>query len=140
MNCKEIKETLFLAGTGELDAAAERGLEDHLKSCPGCRQEAALQKRLIGSLPRPPRLSDAYWDAYTQKILDRLEGNAARRPAPAWRWAAAFALGVILIGGTTFSFRKIQEKKKTEEVVANLEVLENLNLLASEDFDKWSVQ
>lgn len=87
-----------------------------------------------------PKRSEAYWESYTQIILARLEMRRSKSPVPAWRWATALALCFIMIGGSVLHQRRARNAAEIEEVIANLEVFENLNLLTKEDFEKWTVQ
>ena len=139
MNCREFEGLIQKYPAGKLGLDEENAVLEHLEVCSTCSLGLSAPETLIKSLPWPPKFSEAYWEAYNRKVINRLESRRKSPPAFAWRWASAAALCFMLVGGAVF-YNRTQERKRTEEVIANLDVLENLNVLTSEDFDKWAVQ
>jgi predicted anti-sigma-YlaC factor YlaD len=131
IKCTEIKELLWQYHAGETDPLQTHAVQSHLKECSNCLNELNEIKGVLQHLPGVPKHSDAYWEAYTQTIVDRLNKESAASPLILWRWAAVTALLTVLVGGTVF--HRIQEKKKVQEIVANMELLDNLEVLERGD-------
>ena len=102
-DCTSTTVSLGAYVIGALDATERAQVEQHLATCPECRDELAKLAPLPGLLSRldvdevlsgPPAVDDA--------MLDRLLAAAAgeRRRASRARWLAAAAAVVVLGGGT----------------------------------------
>lgn len=133
MNCKEIKEHLWAYLTGEIDPALTQIIEGHAGPCSVCSKEVSLLRNIIENLPETPKYSDAYWESYSDKIINRLQNEKVGKPFLSLRVAMAMALLFVIAGSVTFY--RVEEKKKIDEIVSELELLENLGILEREDFD-----
>lgn len=61
---------------GELDAAAQRTLEEHLRACSSCRREFESMKRLVvgtGETFRMVEPPEVLWDTFLDEVYNRLE-------------------------------------------------------------------
>jgi len=85
---------------GELREAEAHDVEAHLRSCPNCRagHERVLALRAALEQHAPPLAAPDRLRAAVQARLETA-GIVARRPW-AWRWLAAAAAVVAVIGGT----------------------------------------
>jgi len=98
MNCDAARDLIdpFLAGT--LDAAGRRDLEEHLATCPACREtleDATALRPATAALPRSIDPPHDLWPAITR----RLSRRAAR---PRWQIAAlAAAAALVLMAGSS---------------------------------------
>ena len=137
MDCKHIKDQLWLYQVGEIDPATAFSVEQHLVDCQACAKELESISELIGNMPERPRLPDSYWEAYSDKVMSQVDVQPQEEPMMSWRWAPAFALGLTLISGVVFyKVKEMNEVRKTEEIISQLEILDNLNVLEREDFDQ----
>ena len=137
MQCKDVQETLWLLQSGEADPRSRAQMEEHLRGCPACSREGLALKAVIQNLPKAPRLAESYWNAYNQKILRRLEGKRAVQPLSFGRWVPAMAVGLLLLAGIGIrQYHQYGEKKRIEEIVAHIDVLDNLEILERDDFEK----
>lgn len=136
MKCDEIKEQLWLYQTGELESSSADFIRVHLKECGKCRMELALLEKFFQRLPGKPKFSESDWDRYTARILNRLEERRSAVPLGSWRWAPAFALGLVLVFGGIFYRIHDRQKSDHKEIIARLDVLENLDLLERDDFEE----
>jgi hypothetical protein len=102
---------------GRLAGAERLRVEEHVRGCALCTREVALQRRLCEVLTEPERVTYAPGPSL-RKLMDRIEGRAARRPlesrvprlrrfaprgAAAWRppglaWAASVLLAIGFLG------------------------------------------
>jgi len=100
MRCAEVEDRIGALADGELVEAEARDALEHLRSCPTCRaaHERVLALRTALEQHAPPLAAP---DRLRTAVRARLEGPglAARRPV-SWRWLAAAAVAVALIGGT----------------------------------------
>jgi hypothetical protein len=93
-------EALF----GDLPPGDQTRLDDHLQACDACAAEfASLQSTLeVTAAYERPQRSDAYWDAFSERLYKRVEQEPAAAPAdaavPSWTdrlatwWASRPAL------------------------------------------------
>jgi len=110
------EESWFLLpwfANGRLAGAQRALVEEHLRECPACAEEAELQRHMCAALTEPERVTYAPGPSF-RKLMERIDGQA---PAPtrlaavartraagshltaAWRppgfaWAASFLLTV----------------------------------------------
>lgn len=98
---------------GRLGGAERARLEPHLRGCPECARELALQRLWCSALTGPERVTYAPGPSF-RKLVERIDAEPAARAAPAsspaarleraraaWRppglaWAASFVLCVAL--------------------------------------------
>jgi hypothetical protein len=104
MNCDDIRQELELLASGELDDAAARQVEEHLRDCDECSRRYAMMSRLAERLKRLP---DAYRPTLDleEAIMGEMRQEARRERQQGrgfWRsraWVAAAAvLALCLIG------------------------------------------
>ena len=106
MNCREVRPLLMAWIDSELDTRTTVEIEQHLSACAPCRLRAEAERRVEEALAAAlagdgERCPPAVW----QRIVDRLAGEPALRPArPRWRRAAvlvplALAAGLALAVG-----------------------------------------
>ncbi|HET9707480.1 MAG TPA: anti-sigma factor [Gemmatimonadales bacterium] len=100
MRCRDLEQRIGALADGELVEAEARDVEEHLRSCPTCRaaHERVLALRTALEQHAPPLAAP---DRLRAAVHARLEtaGIVSRRPV-AWRWLAAAAALVAVIGGT----------------------------------------
>jgi len=110
MNCSQIQKLLQPHQDGELDAAHEMQVEEHLADCPQCFGIARKLSTLRGALQNDS-LRFAAPDALCQSIRAAIAGAAeaerdtsVARPWPRpWAWAAAAVL--LTVAAFSFQFR-----------------------------------
>jgi hypothetical protein len=77
MNCKRAQAQVALAVGGDLDDAAERELQEHLESCPGCRrheqQMTDTWELLLDREDEPADPHDSVWPDLQVRLPDRRE-------------------------------------------------------------------
>jgi anti-sigma factor RsiW len=98
MTCYETATTIAAYADGEMDGAARRTFEAHLRDCAGCAQRVddlvALRAQIRSEVPRhaaPMHLRGRVQDAAAMAALPARAERAAR-----WRWLGAGALGGAL--------------------------------------------
>jgi anti-sigma factor RsiW len=99
--CDEMKAALVELVFGELDAEIGMRLDQHLASCPECREE---ERRLLGlrdEVRGAPERPDAELRACVRAALPRERSPGAvailRRPVPAYVAIAACLFGALLV-------------------------------------------
>ncbi|HHP7239924.1 anti-sigma factor family protein [Longibacter sp.] len=102
--CPTFKPLMTEALFGDLPPGDQTRLDDHLKACDACAAEfASLQSTLeVASAYERPQRSDAYWDAFSERLYERVEQEPSAAPAdaavPSWTdrlatwWASRPAL------------------------------------------------
>jgi anti-sigma-K factor RskA len=81
---------------GELDAAEERSVEEHLENCASCSEEAESLRLVHGHLVEFAAASEAPPEHLKDRAVAGLPEPTARRTVPAWAAAAAAVLLVAL--------------------------------------------
>lgn len=106
IDCNHSDRLLAAALAGEpLTATQQEALAAHRAACPGCAVAyAALQAR-----PPRPALPPAYWDAFADRLADRLEAEAhaaqrSRTRAPAAPWTRLRSRWEHFLGGHAFAW------------------------------------
>ena len=100
MRCAEMQEQIGALVDGELGEAEARDVTEHLRSCPSCRaaHERVLALRAALEQHAPPLAAP---DRLRAAVRGRLDTAGIRIRAPrAWRWLAAAAALVAVVGGT----------------------------------------
>jgi anti-sigma factor RsiW len=148
-SCTAFSEALLLDVHGELPHKDRPIWEDHLKTCPGCREE---QQRLIAMLERvretlqAPELSEGDERALQGVISNKLK----RYSEDSWfkRWAASLSLpplpalaavSLVMLGVGWFLLKGSQGPQmnqsmaqlgtEEQEIVQQYDLLANLDLL-----------
>jgi hypothetical protein len=117
---------------GRLSGAERLRVEEHVRGCPLCTKEVALQRRLCDALTEPERVTYAPGPSF-RKLMDRIDGRVpvtpleprvarlrqfAARRSSAWRppglaWAASFLLLVGFVGLAATAHRWSQPRYTT---------------------------
>ena len=91
-----LRELVAAFADGELPAGERETVEEHLRSCEGCRRELALQETIRAALVREPGM------AASPALRRRIEwmGDPVAAPAPLWgrRWAVSAAAALVVMG------------------------------------------
>jgi hypothetical protein len=84
---------------GEMEPAACRELEAHLRACPGCSAEAEHIRRALALLEtvEAPDPGPLYWSSFGPRLRARLAASARRRRA--LRLAAVAAAAALAVAG-----------------------------------------
>ncbi len=135
MNCENARLLAGLYDDDELGAESARELKEHLNVCADCANVLAEREKIVSRLPGLPELPQSYWDSYKRTIMERIAKPQPMILRPQWRWATALALCFFVTGGV-FLY-KVREYQKMNAVYTEMEILENLEVLSHEDFNKW---
>jgi anti-sigma-K factor RskA len=81
---------------GELDAAEERAVEEHLENCASCSEEAESLRLVHGHLVEFAAASEAPPENLKDRAVAGLPAPTGRRTVPAWAAAAAAVLLLAL--------------------------------------------
>jgi anti-sigma factor RsiW len=120
---------------GALPAGRRAEVERHLAACAGCRAEReklAGAVALLGALPPPPGPSPFF----TARLAARLAAEAAPRPGPlawlgAWRWRLAVPATALAAAAAMTVVAVRQQRAEEAALAANLELLEDYEVVAS---------
>jgi len=88
--CPKFKPLLTEALFADLPPGDRSRLDDHLQTCDACAAEfASLQSTLeVTAAYERPQRSEAYWDAFSERLYERVEHQPATIPAdaaaPSW--------------------------------------------------------
>lgn len=103
MNCRKARKWLLLHDAGELSPDRETRLHRHLVRCAACRDFAASMQELrrevrakIEVPPTPPPSVEAILSAAGDPEVPLESCAHAEAPRPAWGWAVAAALGLVV--------------------------------------------
>ncbi len=144
MNCERAKKHLGLYKTGDIEPSLALAIEQHLAGCAHCTKERETVEQILGNMPQAPKLSETYWESYTDEIMERIRATNEAPPIRLLRGVPAFSVGLALVTSAVFykiyKMKETRENEKTAEVINHLEVLDNLNLLDREDFDQLAEQ
>jgi anti-sigma factor RsiW len=128
--CEDIRELLSARIDGELSEAESRKLDEHLGSCPACREELVELERVwralevLGDVKVPPGLEERT----LARVLsaERRPGAPSRRSRWAYPLATAAAIFAILAVGSLLVMNSTAE---TRQIVRNIDLLENLDVI-----------
>lgn len=140
--CRTLEADLVLFHYRDLAAAERVNVENHIKSCAGCR---AYLKELAALLPLTAKTDEPaqeFWRDYNRELRDKLDAATARR---AWwpnvttiiqpRLLVGFAVAAVLV--LTITFGKNIWSPKTvlqdDELIEALPVAENLEFFRAMD-------
>ena len=148
--CEHLKENLTLYTYGELDPVPSREVENHLKSCEGCRQEHRRLSTILAKVKETgaaPQLSPLEARAMASDIRRKLKAGPRRtwwqpyldltpsRLIPAAVMTAALIIAVAVIGylnlSKTTGIPPVSMNQNEELMLSDkdLEILDNLELL-----------
>jgi anti-sigma factor RsiW len=139
--CKKVKKHLIEYYYDELDAGMREKIEEHLKSCTGCRSEFEATRQVLDKVLRSSErdLSRAVQDRIKTQVrskIERPDGTPVRFFTTRWIPVVASIMVVLFAGTATFHFLSSKnqgngdETKEIElEVAENLEMLENMELI-----------
>jgi len=96
----EAEELLPWYASGRLDPADRLLVEEHLSSCPGCREQLTLERRVIREFRSLAPEMDAGW----ARLLSRVAPPPAPRkePRPMWRMAGHPAVATLAAAQVAF--------------------------------------
>jgi anti-sigma factor RsiW len=100
MNCKAIERLILEAEERPLGETRRRAVEDHLRTCPGCRAFRAGRRALRENLSSlaEPRLPPALDERTRRLCLETLvSGRGADSPAPAGRRVPVPVIAVAVL-------------------------------------------
>jgi hypothetical protein len=105
MNCASFENRLTEMLEGQTGDATLAELRRHAEECPACNGAAALVE--LAALPVQERDSlelppDSYWEGFNASVANRLDRDAARRPAGGWRRYAVVATVVVALSAGWF--------------------------------------
>ncbi len=132
MVCKEWKEKLDAYVDGELPAAQERALAEHLRGCAGCAAESlsrVQQKRALTNAGKR-YVADA---AFRQRIQQSISGG--RRATGKWLWFPVLAatMALVIAGAMLFSFNR--ERRSDQRLLSELADLHVATLASANPVD-----
>jgi len=128
--CEDIRELLSARIDGELSEAESRTLDEHLSSCPACRQELAELERVwrgldvLGDVTVPPGLEG--------RIMGRVLSGLRRPDARSWRvrWAYPLATAAAMLAALGVGVLLVRNSNtETQQIVRNIDLLQNLDVL-----------
>ena len=139
MECK-VRQHLTAYLDGELPAALRTEVAEHLAGCPACArelEELRLAHSLLERWATPEPSSEARARAWRALRRERRPAAQPARERPGWvrplvRYALPLAAGVLLVVLVTVH-RERRGPTVPDEVIAELPVLENLEMLEALD-------
>jgi len=121
MSCRDVRKLLPRYVDGDLPPLDVARVAEHLEGCADCRRRLELQRRLAGMLahlpePKGAAAGEARLRARMAAALEGEERRRARRGAlerwgNALGWAAASAVGLLLIAGVILTGRPLVEQR-----------------------------
>ncbi|MEE8119515.1 MAG: zf-HC2 domain-containing protein [Gammaproteobacteria bacterium] len=122
MNCKQLIEQLDALLEGELSAAEERPLREHLSECKSCEELHRKHRRLLENAAMLARNIEPPVDLWPG--IEARISNRARQPVFGIRAAAATAvLGFAALIALTVQQPNVNREVKLESVVTTTEPL-----------------
>ena len=104
---EEIRELLTLAAAGALSGDEQKQVEEHLRSCPGCKAEFAAWGLLTGALEQMPTPQAPMGLVERTRLrLEKQAELAAERRQQHWLffWLTVFAWATTLLTLPLFQF------------------------------------
>jgi anti-sigma factor RsiW len=96
MNCEQIGELCSSYLSGELTPDQVRELEAHLRSCPACATEVALQRRVDAELRSTVMAEEVDASAIEQRVRQFIAHTQTHKRHSGWRVVAVIAAGLVL--------------------------------------------
>lgn len=91
--------TLLAARAAGLNGEQRRALDEHLRQCPGCREEARLLDQIAADLTSVPGLGPAARERTLERALRQGRAQDGARPRAAWKMKVALAGGAMAVAG-----------------------------------------
>jgi len=121
MNCRHVRALLPRYVDGELAAEDMARVAEHLAGCPACQRRLAVHRQMpamLAELPQP-RGASAGEELLRARISTALEAERRRqarwgvldRWGNALGWAAASAVGLLLVAGVILTGRPLVEQR-----------------------------
>ena len=103
MKCKKSKEKIILYLYGELSESEKADLENHVKTCPACKEDFEYTKKVFQLIDDSKEDSPAAnWDKCWREIGVGVQAEPRTRKsfflAPRWVYAAAGMLFIFILG------------------------------------------
>ena len=93
LDCAAVRAKLQDYVTRELAPDERRMIDEHLLTCPECRQELALMTIVVTNLDHQPVLEPG--PDFSARVMARLPARVARTVSPLWSLAALPVLGLL---------------------------------------------
>lgn len=132
--CRYREEDLLLFYYGELDPTTRSCVEEHLESCPDCRDLLQHLTCFLDNIPRPELdISPSEIDRFTAWVAERAGAGRPWRPTfPVWGGALA-AAAVLIVTLMAERPQPLPPAGTGSTQLAELEILQSLELL--QDFE-----
>jgi putative zinc finger protein len=100
--CEETLKAVTHLAAGEIDPAARRELEAHLRVCPVCSHEATDLRLVLQAIQKAdtPDPGESYWSAFDGRLRQRIVRSgfqSRRRRALVLAAAAVLVAGLVLV-------------------------------------------
>lgn len=130
--CREIRQALGVYVLGAIDPAERAQVDEHLSSCPECREELANLAGLPAMLRKVPIVEAERLAAYEQDpelagvpsaemLTSLIDRTANVRRIHRWRTvAAAAAVAIVALGGGAFAANALQPSGAPQAGVAQI--------------------
>ena len=142
MMCGHAKELIAASWTGELDAAQESKLKQHLTGCSDCAQEmsqlSAMWDRLADlPAPEPSHALNVRWESTLESLIGARRQNSWRftlgalwPQRPVWQVSIAVACLAVGLAVGSFSRRPTVEREGNEIAALRQEVSSTKEMVA----------
>jgi hypothetical protein len=134
--CAQVQEEWPAFERGELEAEFHAAVAEHLAGCKICQQTATADRAIADAMSALPTATAAADFAPRVRAALRAELGVGRTPRLA-RFAPLAAAALVLLGiGAWFAWRpRDAGSDRDGEVIANLDLVEQLEMLGSESLD-----
>lgn len=146
MKCEDVSKDLIAYLDGRANASDRRKIEDHLASCPACRNRAEEMRRVSMLLGELPAIEPSF--GFDARVRQRVAAEPQRSwfwrlvppPRPAFAMALLVALTVLVAKLPTHKAPvtapvavTAQQQEEDFNAIKNLGVLENYDALTKFD-------
>ncbi len=140
MNCAQCQAEFDRLLDGPMDVRDSSSLHKHLADCPDCAAVWRDYKGAWAAFASEPEIEPA--SNFVARVMSQLDRAERESPACAWffpllwRWAAPATAAIMLLAagtGVWMNFQRDADQALSQELAANLPVVQHLDLL--KDFD-----